>query len=153
MTGSTPTRHGLTASTAVLSSLARRWGQARTVALPQGLALLPLTDALLDDMAELAASSPRIGHATVLGVPDGIALVASEASVAGPLAWLRRDEGGAESAVVWEEGRVVLGPLSGADALDTALRHLGAWARPGESVLDALGLRWTSTERLFGREG
>lgn len=142
--------HTLVGPPLVIDALARRWAQARRVPLPQGLALVPLTDVLLDDIAELATSSPRIGHASIAPVPDGVALVAFEASAGGVLAWIRRD-GGVVEAVVWEVGRVVLGPLSGDDAVDRALLRAGAWTRPGESVVDALGLRWATTDALAQR--
>ncbi len=145
-----PTLHALVGSSAVVDALARRWAQARVVALPQGLALVPLIDALVDDIAELAASSPRLAYASAPPVPDGVALVASEASATGPLAWLHRDVE-ATAAVLWDGGRVVLGPLEGDDAVDRALRRVGAWTRLGESAVDVLGLRWATTDALAQR--
>ena len=142
--------HAFIGPSAVLNALAQRWVEALAVALPQGLALVPLTDALLDDIADLTASSPRIGHANVPPVPNGVALVVSEASDGGVLAWVQRDRDSV-AAVVWEAGRVVLGPLAGEGALDETLRRVGAWARPGESVVDALGLRWSGTDALAAR--
>ena len=139
--------HALVGPPAVLDSLARRWTQARVVPLPQALALVPLTEALVEDIAELAAASPLLAYAAVPPVPDGVALVAREGSAGGLLAWIRR-EGDTADAVVWEQGRVVLGPLSGADAVEQALRRVGAWARPGNSVVDVLGLRWATTDTL-----
>ena len=151
---------------AVAEAFARRWAQARVVALPQGFALVPLTPVLTDDVDELTwLDRRRLAPSPHPSLSAGVAAVLAEASAAGPLAYVETDSFGGvgeQHAAVWERGAVVLGPLASrtawdderldlappeAQAINRALRRMGVTTRGGQDPFDALGLgRYRDTE-------
>jgi hypothetical protein len=138
--------HAIVGRPAPLAGLAERHEAARVVDLPQGYAMVPLTDALL---AKVDAAA-----------------IAAELSAAGPVAIVTTNYfggTGAQSAEVWQHGRRTLGPLSAStDDADRAtwpevgpinqvLRAIGVEAAGEWDAFDALGLgRFRDTERAGG---
>lgn len=118
------------------------------VPLPQGLALVPMTDAFFDAVTDGASTAP-------LGfwkLPGGFDRVLATWSAAGPVAYVEADffgGAGSQRAAVWSGGDLVLGPL-GLDEVDPvpdagtpisrALRRLGVDRHGHDDEFEAVDL-------------
>ncbi|MFF5438484.1 hypothetical protein [Streptomyces achromogenes] len=138
----------------VLRGVSRDVAEARVVALRQGLSLVPMTDELVDAVADG-------GDAEVLGfrrLSAGFERMLAGWSVAGPLAYVEAEYFGGvgeERAAVWADGALVWGPLDvpvkrwfsrPVGPVSQALRRLGARRGLGGDEFGAVGLdrhRWT----------
>lgn len=131
------------------------------VAIPQGFVLLPGPHPDEDDPAD--ASDRNTGGQPFHSLASRLERAAITASSLGAIAYLEAEffaGPGTQAAVVWDDGRVVLGPLQhdGDDPapeqppmsdwpINTALRRLGVRAGEGSDEFDALDLgRHRSTE-------
>jgi len=128
-----------------------RLQSAVTCPLPQGLALLPITDALAKELADThpQVTVPRIkpaGHA----LSDALHDLAVEISLITPVAFINTyyfgGQGG-QDAVVWEKGSVQLSRATMGDdriwpnsPISQALRMMGVVAAPGLDEFDTVGL-------------
>ncbi|MFJ9840673.1 hypothetical protein ACIRYZ_09435 [Kitasatospora sp. NPDC101155] len=125
---------------------------ARVVPLAQGLALIPVTSAVLAALQGDGAV-PKVGGGAGFGWhSDGFELRLAAWSKAGPIACVEAEYfggSGTQRAAVWEDGRVVLGPLASGEfepaaegtPISRALRRLGASVTPGRAdEFDAVGL-------------
>ncbi|MFJ4185699.1 hypothetical protein [Kitasatospora sp. NPDC089509] len=118
---------------------------ARVVPLTQGLALIPVTSAVLSALQGDAAVPKPGGGAGFGWHPDGFELRLAAWSKAGPIACVEAEYfggTGTQRAAVWSDGRVVLGPLSSAESepvpaegtpISRALRWLGGQVEPGRT--------------------
>jgi hypothetical protein len=119
-----------------LSDHARGLKNARLVPLERGLAMIPVTDALHaeigagDELPRFEKLSQRIEEWARRPSPDPVAYV--EAEFFGGL--------GGQSAVVWQGGERVLGPLHATDAINQALRVLGVSPDGAHDEFDAVEL-------------
>ncbi|MET8627723.1 hypothetical protein ABZW30_28925 [Kitasatospora sp. NPDC004669] len=125
---------------------------ARVVPLAQGLALIPVTSAVLAALQGDAAVSKVGGGAGFGWHSDGFELRLAAWSKAGPIACVEAEYfggSGTQRAAVWENGRVVLGPLTSGEfetvpegtPISRALRRLGAHVAAGRvDEFDAVGL-------------
>ncbi|MER5563872.1 hypothetical protein [Streptomyces sp. NPDC002506] len=116
--------------------------------LQQGLALLPLSDAFSEAVAD--ADQPRRGD--FWSLPPGFDRVLAAWSMEGSVAYVESEYfGGAgeENVAVWRNGRLVLGPLHLAEGelppdagtpVCRALRELGVRVREREDEFTAVGL-------------
>jgi hypothetical protein len=140
------------------TELGSRWVLARLIALPQGMAMIPLTARLLDDMEKLVSSArhPRGEKSGLL--PAALSSVLEKVTQDCSLGYIETDYFGgvgSQTAALWRNGRLVLGPLlrethwdaesgqhidSGPAAINDVLVQLGV--KRGRSVdeFDALGL-------------
>lgn len=126
--------------------------------LPQGLALMPLTDRLLADLYEQvsgaeAAVLPHSGE-----IPEGVVELASSLSHGGPIAYVATyiyGGTGGQDALIWIDGKVVLNIGDDEDnmskwpdsPISRALRHIGVSSETEQDEFDALGLGlYRSTE-------
>ena len=117
----------------------------RAVGLRQGLLLLAIVDGPLPAPTENATDTPfRMA-------PASIDQVLGAWSVDGPVAYVEAEYFGGlgyQGAVVWQDGRIVLGPLTTADdspvpdrsPISLALRHLGVSATGYVDEFAAVGL-------------
>ena len=148
-----------------VTEFAGRWVQAHLISLPQRFGLVPMTAALLADIQELAMLDEPDPFADFAHLPAALAQAIMEATRSGPLAYVETDYWGGigrQSAIVWNKGRLVLGPLGSETAgpmnaypapplsegaVNQALRYLGVWRQNGQDEFDMLGLgRYRSTE-------
>ncbi|HJD82442.1 hypothetical protein ABZX88_06825 [Kitasatospora aureofaciens] len=126
---------------------------ARVVPLAQGLALIPLTSAVLSALQGDAAVPKPAGGAGFGWHSDGFELRIAAWSKAGPIACVEAEYfggSGTQRAAVWSDGRVVLGPLTSGDSeaspaegtpISRALRCLGGRVEPGRvDEFDSVGL-------------
>ncbi|MBD0688547.1 hypothetical protein [Streptomyces sp. CBMA123] len=137
----------------LLSVAAAEVPAARVVPLAQGLALIPVTSAVLAALQGDAAV-PKPGSGAGFGWhPDGFELRLAAWSKAGPIACVEAEYfggSGTQRAAVWSDGRVVLGPLTSGGfepvpaegtPISRALRRLGGHVEPGRvDEFDSVGL-------------
>jgi hypothetical protein len=121
--------------------------QARAALLAEGIALVPLTDALCAEMGgEPSRSEVATGdeYGIFTRLLPGVEAWAQSLSVSGPVAYVEAEFHGGQGgqcALVWARGGVVLGPLLGPiGPINQALRTLGV--RPGrdDDEFAAVGL-------------
>jgi len=117
--------------------------EAAVVHLGEGIGMVPLSEDLLQAIDRSAGSVPaplepgfeflsRNVAAWVRALSRGATLAYTEAEfIAGE---------GTESAVVWRDGEVALGPLHGTGAVNLALRALGVKAPSGREEFEVVGL-------------
>ncbi|MBJ6637126.1 hypothetical protein H4K36_02640 [Streptomyces sp. DHE7-1] len=140
--------HAVIADGEVLRGVARDLPVARLASIGQGLALLPMTDALFDSVTDRSG----VGPLGFWRLPGGFENSLADWSAGGPVAYVEAEYfGGAgeQRAAVWDGGTVVLGPLhveegapfpSAGSPISQALRRLGAVAGAGEDEFSAVGL-------------
>jgi hypothetical protein len=140
----------------VLHALAGSLEVAHIVPLGQHLSLLPMTDVLFDAIT-VAGAAELDGF---WKAPAGFGSTLAACSAKGPVAYVEADYfggTGTQSAQVWDNGKVVLGPLRLAEKepspaagspISQALRQLGATRGDHFDEFDAVGLgRHRDTER------
>ncbi|GAA1887254.1 hypothetical protein [Asanoa iriomotensis] len=136
----------------VLRAAVRDQPIAVVVLLPHELAMVPMTDALLDALA----GEPVLGFEKL---PAGFADVLASCSATGPVGYVEADffgGTGTQRAALWAGGALAAGPLSldedepfGPDGspISQILRRLGVPPQRGRDEFDAVGLgrhRWTA---------
>lgn len=142
----------------VLAEAKRRFPSAVPCPLAQGLALVPITDRLVDALEAIAHDAadtllPKSGE-----MAPGVAALAAELSRKGPVVYAATflfGGTGGQDAVVWIEGEVVLNLGDDEDSMSAwpdspisrALRHIGVVTAKGEDEFDAISLgRYRSNE-------
>jgi hypothetical protein len=132
-----------------LSEHARAFKNARVVPLERGLTMIPMIDALHaeiglgDELPRFEKLSPQVEEWARRPLTDPVAYV--EAEFFGGL--------GGQSAVVWQGGERILGPLHAADAINQALRVLGVSPAGAHDEFDAVDLgRHRKTAAWFRKE-
>jgi len=132
----------------VLRGVARDLPMARLASIGQGLALMPMTDALFDSVAD----GSGVGALGFWRLPGGFENSLADWSAGGPVAYVEAEYFGGvgeQRAAVWDGGTVVLGPLhvdegqpfaSAGSPISQALRRLGVVAGAGEDEFSAVGL-------------
>ncbi|MDX2006367.1 MAG: hypothetical protein SFU83_13905 [Meiothermus sp.] len=155
-------------SRGALEWLATRWVKARVCDLRLGYAGMPLTDELADDINDLLQKPTRIVPFELLS--ESHHEVLEQSSQHAPLAYLETKYfggTGSQCAVMFEGGRVTLGPLktytpwdekllkygqvpSREGAINAVLRAMGVWRRPGSDEFETLELgRYRSNDALL----
>lgn len=136
------------AAESLLRELVGSVGGATIVPLGQHLSLLPMTDELFDAVTEPGA--PELDG--FWKVPAGFGHALAACSEGGPVAYVEADYfggTGTQSALAWESGKVIIGPLRVAvgepspvdgSPISRALRHLGVARGDHFDEFDAVGL-------------
>ena len=139
--------HGFVSTTAVLQSVGQALPQAQFIPLSQGLAFMPFTEAIKIQLAQTDALSSELAFDQFETLTQRLAAIASSLSAAGPLAYVETEYFGGlgtQSAIVWTNGVVVLGPLltdsTREGAINQALSHLGVVRSTHLDEFDAIGL-------------
>lgn len=133
----------------IMQRMAADWVDMKEIQLPQDYGMIFLTDALLDDIMELL-------EATEMEPDDGLDFfdrLAGSAPVAAmllrtysfreKLIYVETDYfggAGTQAGVLYENGKVAIGPQRGEGTIDRLLRELGVWCKPGQDEFDALDL-------------
>ncbi|MEV4611661.1 hypothetical protein AB0K43_03530 [Kitasatospora sp. NPDC049258] len=140
--------NALAATAELLHVVAAEVPVARVVRLEQGLALIPMTERLHTALHQPAGA----GQAGFSYFPGGLGRRLEAWSQSAPIAYLEAAYFGGEgsqSAAVWIDGRIALGPLQlGEDGpnpaegtpISRALRRLGAQGGPGLDEFETVGL-------------
>ncbi|WP_250402430.1 hypothetical protein [Streptomyces cellostaticus] len=131
-----------------LRGVARDLPAARPASIGQGLSLMPMTDTLVDSVAD----GSGVGALGFRRLPDGFEKTLAAWSAGGPVAYVEAEYFGGvgeQRAAVWDGGTIVLGPLHveegrpfppAGSPISQALRRLGAVASAGEDEFSAVGL-------------
>ncbi len=139
--------HAVIGAGGLLRACAAEFAATRLGTLRQGLAIMPMTDALFDAVTDRPADD--LGF---LRLPGGFARTPARWSLGGPLAYAEADYfGGAgeQRAAVWDGGDLVLGPLStgigapfpsAGSPISQALRRLGVERGDAADEFAASGL-------------
>ncbi|MGI5478757.1 hypothetical protein [Streptomyces lavendofoliae] len=121
---------------------------ARLAWIGQGLALMPMTDALFQSVAD----GSGVRASGFWRLPGGFERTLADWSIGWPVAYVEAEYFGGmgeQRAAVWDGGSVVLGPLhveerepfpSAGSPISQALRRLGVVATADEDEFSALGL-------------
>ncbi|MDY0747749.1 hypothetical protein SNE35_24815 [Paucibacter sp. R3-3] len=119
--------------------------------LPQGLALVPITDALAEELLQSGIASADPNPMPAGEMAAGVSALAQELSRTSKVVYVAtfiHGGTGAQDAIVWKDGRIVL-TLGETEenmskwpdsSISRALRFAGVVARKGEDEFDALGL-------------
>lgn len=121
----------------VLEAHASDFGAAVVVPLNSGLALIPITNELLDEIG--ASGSSGQFYQLTPAVSDWLRVISSSASAAYVEAEFFGSVG-EQGAVVWARGEEVLAPTHDAKAINIALRLLGVSRGTAHDEFEAVGL-------------
>jgi hypothetical protein len=163
--------HAVIGPKSAVAEFAARWHLARMIDLPQDFAMVPLTPALHDDIAELAGLNRPDPFAEFERLSAGVEASLKEVSCTGRLGSIETDYfggSGTQSAVAWEGGRLLAGPFRtettwdgsayqapprGERAINRVLAALGVWTRGEKDAFDGLGLgRFRGTESAASKD-
>jgi hypothetical protein len=92
----------------------RSFPVARVITLPQQYGFVPISHALIEVLAQTFAEAPSNAYGECLGLVPPLIAFASHLSHQLPLAYIETEYFGGigqQSALVWHDGQVVLGPL------------------------------------------
>jgi hypothetical protein len=120
-----------------LAQHASEFQHARVVPLAQGIAIIPLTDDLYDEIA----GGGEVERFEKLS--PGVEEWARRISAVGPVAYIEAEffgGTGGQSVVAWSEGSRVLGPVHSEHAINEALRFFAVRVDGAHDEFDALGL-------------
>jgi hypothetical protein len=149
--------HAVIGQKAPVGQFAGRWRSAYLVGLPQGYALVPLTESLHDEIAAAGQSELRDPFPLFVHLSASVENVLKEASAVGSLAYIETDYFGGcgtQMAVAWDRGELV-GPFKtettwngsnfvvdppGEWAINRALATLGVVPTAGKDAFDTVGL-------------
>jgi len=115
---------------------------AHVVALAQGIAIIPMTYDLFDEISAHATGKADTRLHGFEFLSPALATWAEEISRDGPIAYFEAGYFGgmgSQKAIVWKDGVVTAGPLHG-DAIDQALRMLGVERTAHHDEFDSVGL-------------
>lgn len=141
----------LVAPSELLHSLPSRISSAVVRELPQGLSLVPITEALAQDLIDAGIASGDPTPMPAEEMTPGVAALARELSEKGTVLYVAtfiHGGIGGQDAIVWRGGSVVLqlgeteDSMSGwpNSSISRALRFAGVKTRKGEDEFDAIGL-------------
>ena len=133
----------------VIQSLVYDWVDMKEIRLPQGYGMVFLTDALLDDIAELTEPSDRLYEPELIAFAERSDFTAETAmllrhySFRTALAYVEMDYSGGicmQGGVLYENGGVSIAPMEGEGTINLLLKALGVWRMPGQDEFDSLSL-------------
>jgi hypothetical protein len=117
------------------------------VPLPQAMAMLPLTSALLEQFGIPFLPLTEEGADTV---PEELDDLGTFASARGPVAYVEAEifgESVTQAGVLWHDGAIVLGPVVAEDAINRALKALGVTRSKTDDEFHVMELgRHTATD-------
>ncbi|WP_415898134.1 hypothetical protein [Neptuniibacter sp. QD57_21] len=137
-------------------ALDERFVLAKSIQLPQGFGMVPLTEALIEDITELGANS-SVPHEEFEYLNISIVQVLEELSFSGLICYVETEYfggDGGQSSIAWDKGKVIYGPtisLNGnLNPINDALKILGVQVLTLHDEFDEIGLgRNRSTDKWF----
>lgn len=122
----------------VIQQIENSFLYAKEINLPQGYGMIFLTDALLDDIAELFES------ANEPSTPDAVtSFLLQDYSFHAKLAYIEIDYSsgiGTQSGILYENGKIRIPSCSGEGTINILLRELGVWCEVNKDEFDSLNL-------------
>ncbi|MBF5043148.1 hypothetical protein FGE12_12185 [Aggregicoccus sp. 17bor-14] len=146
---------GFIARAELLQTGAKGLTTAKVVPLAQGYALLPVTQALADEVnggKERTAAFEQFWR-----LSERLAHLAESWSALGPVAYVETDYvrgSGVQASVVWDAGTRVLDPSRGAAGpVNWALQRIGVQCDEAQDAFDTLGLGRLRETEAWAQEG
>ncbi len=136
-------------SSAVIRTVTVDLPAATLIPLPQGIAMMPMTDEFFDAVAEEVDAARSLGFEKL---PGGFAEKLSSWSATAPIGYAEADffgGVGTQQAALWTDGALTFGPVSidedepfppDGSPISQLLRHLGVTRGGHHDEFDALGL-------------
>jgi hypothetical protein len=142
----------------ITDEFASQFFLAKSIGLPQGKGLVPITSELGDDIVELARK-PNVPYQEFEYLNESIIEFAKDLSSLGMVCYVETEYfggDGGQSSIVWDKGKVIFGPSSSVrgspNPINDALRILGVKILRMSDEFDELGLgNNRSTEKWFER--
>lgn len=127
----------------IVQKLADDWVCAEEIKLPQGYGMVFMTNALLDDLTELFDVPDEFCYPELDFFTVAAERFLQQYSFRTKLAYIETDYFGGvgtQAGVLYENGRVSIGPRSGDGTINLLLKELGVWCEPGKDAFDSLNL-------------
>lgn len=134
---------GIIGKQAVIETIAGDWCAAQLTELPQGYAMVLLTDALFDGITELYDAPNQLDCTVLTFYTTAIAYFLQYYSFHTKLIYIETDYfggHGSQAGVLVADGKVCIGPVSGSGAINRLLRAIGVWTVPGKTPFEMLEL-------------
>jgi hypothetical protein len=145
--------HAVIGRRTAVAEFAGPWLSAHLVRLPQGFALVPLTESLFDEIAATGRSEAPDPFTQFERLSERVEVALKGASTTGPLAYIETDYFGGcgtQSAVAWDRRGILAGPFK-TETSWSGSHHVvkppGEWAI--NRVLAALGVVPAAEEDEF----
>lgn len=126
---------GIIAPEPLLRARLKKFKEAKIVSLASGLALVPMTDEASAEFG-LEKKLPFDGFERLT---TSTLKWAEAASQDGPILFAQACVG-SQSAVIWRDKKIVLGPMHSPDAINQALRLIGVASAPKSDEFSTVGL-------------
>ncbi|MDR6534473.1 hypothetical protein [Variovorax soli] len=134
-----------------LEVVAARFTSAVVCPLVQGLALLPITDAFTQELADAHPELVHVSPPLLESMAPGVAALAAQLSEEGPVAFISTEffgGTGGQDALVWKGSGIVFALSDNEDnmlawpntPISQALRAIGVQADDGKDEFDTVGL-------------
>lgn len=133
------------AADAMIKQLAASSPEAHILSLEQGFSLIPLTDALFDEVTGRYPNASGEDWEAFVMLSPAIQQWLKTQSQSGPIAYLETEYfggEGAQSAILYEKGEVKKGPLESKrpGAINRVLQAIGVKKSLGKDAFDTIGL-------------
>lgn len=126
-----------------LRKIAEDWVKADLIELLQGCGMIFMINALLEDVEELLEVSDDTCFPELEDFTEGVRELMERYSFRTRLAYIETDYfggAGTQSGVLYENGKISVGPRSGEGTINFLLKELGVWHYPDKDEFDMLGL-------------
>lgn len=123
---------------------ANDWVSAKAIELPQGFAMVFMTDELLDDMEELSVLSGDMFPSELDYFTEAVDDIMKRYSSGDKLAYIETDYFGGygtQGGVLYENGKIAIPPQKcEGGTINALLREMGVWCKDGNDEFDMLTL-------------
>lgn len=123
--------------------LAEDWLRAKVIELPQDFAMIFMTDDLLEDVGELLEVSDEQCFPELEYFTEEVKELIEYYSFRTKLTYIETDYfggTGTQAGVLYENGRIAIGPRRGNGTINILLREMGVWCYPDKDEFDMLKL-------------
>lgn len=124
--------------------LAGDWlAHAKKIELPQGFAMVFMTEALLEDIEELSGLSGDMFEPELDYFTEAVDDIMRRYSLHDKLAYIETDYFGGygtQGGVLYENGKIAIPPKKDEGVIDALLREMGVWCNDGKDEFDMLTL-------------
>lgn len=140
----------------ITKALEERFVMAKSIQLPQGFGMVPLTEALIENIAEVGTNT-NVLYEEFEYLNVSVVQVLEEFSFSGMISYIETEYfggDGGQSSIAWDKGNVICGPtisLNGnLNPINDALKFLGVKVLTLHDEFDEIGLgRNRSTDKWF----
>lgn len=122
--------------------LAEDWLR-EVIELPQDFGMILMTNDFLENVGELMEVSDELCFPELENFTEEVKELMERYSFRTKLAYIETDYfggAGTQAGVLYENGRITIGPRRGEGTINALLRELGVWRYPDKDEFDMLGL-------------